>query len=129
MGLGTALVDKARVRRNAVSGPRVEGTTQYAPTFSEWFRCRLMLDSGNESNAAADAHRTTRQAKLMYALRDVTGEPFEVRATDIIEVDSGELGEMTFEVTSLPKPIRKKRRVIGWTVPVAKADDQHAEVY
>jgi hypothetical protein len=51
----------------------------------------------------------------------------EIRASDEIEVASLELGDALWRVNGDPVPIRKKRRVIGWTVPLSRLNEPRRE--
>lgn len=125
MGLNAALVDRARVVRNVSAGTRVEGRTPYTATPGQWFKVRLSLPSGSESQASA-GRSTSQQAQVMTGRKDVSGAVLDVRASDQVEVVSAALGTYLFEVTGTPKPIRKKRRLLGWTVQLVEVDDQRS---
>lgn len=118
MALGSALVDRARIVREAAVGTKVEGTTIFDPTWGSWFRCRLTISTAQEATAITDAHRVTRQGSLMYGLRDATGDPVELHGSDRVEVDSKALGRALWEVQGDSTPIRKKRALIGREVNI-----------
>lgn len=123
MGLNTALVDQARVLGLASSALRVEGTTVYEETMTAWFRARLEV--GKPTGApmeASGAQQSVKNPTLMVGVRDSAGRDITITGQDRIEVDSKQLGRETFEVVGDPEPIRKKRRVIGWTVQLRKVE-------
>jgi hypothetical protein len=123
VGLNTALVDKARVLSKATSSDRVEGTTVYESAVSAWFRARLELGPGAGSGAeATGAQQSVRNPSLMCGIKDSVGELIVINGQDRLEVQSGNLGHNTFDVVGDPAPIRKKRKVIGWTVTLRRAD-------
>lgn len=118
MALGAALVDRARIVREAAVGTKVEGTTIFDPTWGSWFRCRLTINTEQEGTAGPDARRVTRQASLMYALHDSIGDHVELHGSDRVEVDSKALGRALYEVSGDSTPIRKKRTLIGREVNI-----------
>ena len=123
MSLNRALVDKARVLGKAASSQRVEGTTLYVETRSAWFRARLELGQGAGGRAAAtQAKQSTRSPEVMVSVKDLLGQPVLINNQDRLEIDSRELGRTVYDVVGDPEPIRKKRRVIGWTVMVSRVD-------
>lgn len=123
MGLGVALVDRARIIVNQSSGVKVQGTTVFAPTPHAWFKARLTLAAASEGTDDASTRRTTRQATLMTGVRDESRETLVLRSSDRIEVDSKALGRATYEISGDPEPIRKKRTLIGWTMNLALVDE------
>jgi hypothetical protein len=107
----------------ATSADRVEGTTVYEQTTSAWFRARLELGAGAGSAAeATGAQESVRNPSLMCGIKDSTGELIRINGQDRLEVQSVNLGNNTFDVIGDPAPIRKKRKVIGWTVTLRRAD-------
>jgi hypothetical protein len=123
VSLNNALVDQARVLGKAESSQRVEGTTLYVETRSPWFRARLDLGQGAGSRkAATQAKQSTRSPSIMVSVKNSIGEPVLINNQDRLEVNSKELGRSVFDVVGDPEPIRKKRRVIGWTVLVSRVD-------
>lgn len=123
MGLNTALVDKARVWGKATGQERIEGATVYEPTVSAWFRARLELGAGQGSESqATQAQQSVRNPSLMCGIKDSAGRQIQINGQDRIEVQSVNLGNNTFDVVGDPDPIRKKRKVIGWTVTLRRVD-------
>jgi hypothetical protein len=118
VGLRAVLVDEARARRPVGQPERVDGTTITSPATLEWVRVRVDLGAGPRERPADQAPRTRRSPSLM-CLPDPAGEcPF--RPPDVVEVRSAQLGRFRMKVTGAATPIRKKRRVIGWTVPLER---------
>lgn len=120
MGLSSALVDKARRISETATAEKVDGTTIFTPTTGAWFKARLTLEAAPESDdPQGGVRRTERTATLMYSKRDAAHNAVVVVATDKIEVNSKALGTTVFEVVGDPEPLRKKRRVIGFEVPLS----------
>lgn len=126
MGLGGALVDRARVVRNiAAREQRVTGSTVLAPVESAWFRARLELPAGNESPAPENGRvRQVRTPTLMFEEFDEDNEAVDLTADDRVEVDSPELGRSMWQVIAPAQPIRKKRAVIGKQVTLRKIENR-----
>lgn len=125
MGLRAALVDRAYRIRKSPSGEKVEGTTIFAPAESEAIPARLTLSTAAERN---DDGRTITepQPTLIVYRRDLLGEELDWKATDRIRVESQQLGNHEFEVQGDPQPMRKKRRIIGWTITLRRTDEHDA---
>lgn len=120
MALGAALVDRARTVSKSGSR-RVEGTTRLRETRSPWFKARIMLAEAPESLEQDDRRRALSRPGLMYARLDENGDPVEVRNTMQVEVVSSALEDpLIYDVAGDPKPIRKKKRVIGWRVSLSR---------
>jgi hypothetical protein len=126
MALGSALVDRGRIVRQATTGVKVEGTTIFEPEFLPLFKCRLTLNEDVEKDADPRRKRVTREATLMVNKKDKGHNLVEVRASDRVEVISKQLGTGVWEVTGDPEPLRKRRVVIGWIVGVSRVDDDLA---
>jgi hypothetical protein len=123
VSLNNALVDRARVLGKAASSQRVEGTTLYVETRSPWFRARLELGQGTGGRkAATQAKESTRNPSMMVSVKDEVGMAVLINNQDRLEVNSKELGRTVFDVVGDPEPIRKKRKVIGWTVLMTRVD-------
>lgn len=127
MALGSAMVDRARIIRRAPSPVKIEGRTQMTTVRGAWFRCRLNLRSDSQSQGPGDNPRTTRRPTLMLLPLDIEGRAVDLRHTDKVEVDSPELGLNLWEVDGEPEPLRKKRRVIGYEVPVKRVEQQESD--
>lgn len=124
MGLRSALVDRARIVRKQTTGPRVLGTTSVVPTHGSWFRCRLDLPMGPEDTTepglGAGRRSARKRPQVMFDVRDEDGGTVALSFSDQIEIDSPQLGLATWKVTATPRPIRKKRTVIGWEVTLER---------
>lgn len=123
MGLNAALKDKARVISATPEPLKVEGKTVSTPTSGEWFKVRLELPEGNASEGPGQRRRAITSPTLLVALKDAAGQPVDFNIRDYLEVDSPQLGRSVWVITADPAPIRKKRRVIGWTASVQEVDD------
>lgn len=122
MGLRSVLVDRAyRIRKGATS-KRVEGSTIFSAQESEQIRVRLSIQQAGERT---DDGRvlTEPQPTLLVYKRDILGEELDWKATDRIRVESAELGTHEYEVSGDPQPMRKKRRVIGWTLNLRRTEE------
>lgn len=123
MGLNAALKDRARVKRKEPLPTRVAGKTLSEPTWGAWFRARLELPSGLERTGPGDRRRAVTAPTLMCGVRDAEGQPIRFHIRDELEVDSDELGFARWNITADPAPIRKKKRVIGWTVTLQRIEE------
>ena len=124
MGLNTALVDRARRVVDTPLPTKVEGTTQFTPVADQWFKCRLSYQAAPESDdQQGGRRRTPRPGDILMGLKDFDGELVTVESSDRLEVDSNELGRAIFEVTADPEPIRKKKKLIGWTFTVTRVEE------
>ena len=122
MGLRAVLVDEGRARRPVRQPTKVDGTSMTNRATSEWVRIRVDLGRGPEERPAGQPPRTRRTPTLM-CLPTLEGRcPF--RPTDTIDVRSVQFGEFVMKVTGEATPIRKKRRVIGWEVPLERVVEQ-----
>lgn len=125
MGLNAALVDRARVIQKRAAGRVVDGETIYSDTEGEWFKCRLQI--GRDAKAdepATQAAESVHTPELLYAFRDLAGEPVVLNVQQRLEVASRQLGDATYEVQADPEPLRKKRRVIGYQTTLRRVE-QH----
>jgi hypothetical protein len=134
VALGTALVDRARVySRRQVAAVRVEGSTPMHEHVGPWMKARLQLPQAPESvdQPPRGRRRTVREPTLMTGIRDLDGGQVAITTEHRIGVLSkhqfGEGVEVVFEVTGDPEPIRKKRRVIGYTVTMRVVADHPRE--
>jgi hypothetical protein len=122
MGLRAVLVDEARARRPVRQPVKVDGTSITNRATSGWVRVRVELGPGAEDRPASQPPRTRRTPRLM-CLPTLEGRcPFQ--PTDIVDVRSAQFGEFAMKVTGEATPIRKKRRVIGWEVPLERVKEQ-----
>jgi hypothetical protein len=128
MGLGGALVDRARPVRRAAAGLRVEGRTQYGEARGPWFRCRLELPAAAEQGGVPTGVRPVPTSPtLLYETRDEEGDPLRLTNQERLEVVSKELGSEEWEITGDPQPIRKRRTLIGWQASLRRYVVHEAE--
>lgn len=132
MGLNAALKDRARVKRMVPRPAKVEGKTLHADTYGAWFNCRLELPSGSllrdrATEQGGQRSRVVTAPTLLCGIRDLEGGTIEITARDQLEVDSDELGHAVWEITADPAPMRKKSRVIGWTVSLQRVEEHDFE--
>jgi hypothetical protein len=119
MGLTTALVDRARIVSAEKMAEKVDGSTKFADISDEWFRCRLIPAASPE--VAVEGQERTRvvtRARLLVGVRDLSGQPVRLDHTARVEVDSPDLGIKTYEIVEQPRPIRKRRRIMGYVMGV-----------
>jgi hypothetical protein len=134
VALTAALVDRARVySRRQVAAVRVEGSTPMHEHVGPWMKARLQLPQAPESvdPPPRGRRRTVRVPTLMTGIRDLDGGSVAITSEHRIGVLSkhqfGDGVEVVFEVTGDPEPIRKKRKVIGWTVVMKQVADHPRE--
>jgi hypothetical protein len=104
---------------------KVEGQTMFKTVTYAWFRCRLTQSSlPRRPDAANGGTRVERVPTLMFDVKDEDGDAVLLTARDKVEVRSTEQGidTLTFELDGQPQPIRKKRKVIGYEVPVKRIE-------
>jgi hypothetical protein len=128
MALRSALVDRARRVVPTPLPERVEGTTIFETLHYPWFRCRLTLNAAPDSDdAQGGRRRTPHTASIMCGLRDLDGNTLNIRSADRVEIDSKQLGRAVYEMTSDGEPIRKKRRLLGWTATAIRVEEHEFE--
>lgn len=122
MALRSALVDRAYVKRRVADEPVVNGRRPQTMTESAAIRCRVSVNDAAERN---DEGRkvTDDRPTLTIDRRDADGVEIRPRKTDRLRIVSRELGEGTYEIEGKVKPIRKKRRIIGWTCTVVQLEE------
>lgn len=122
MSVRSALVDRAYRLRKQPDRRRVEGTTIYAQVESEPVRARLTLNAAQER--PEDGRVMTEPAPTLIVLRrDERGEPLDWRQSDRVRVVSRELGEAVYEVSGEPQPMRKRRSILGYQLPVRRVEE------
>lgn len=130
MGIRVALKDRARIKHR-LAGVKVQGMTKTVPTDGPWFKCRLTIPEAAESFDGQGSRKTSRKApSLMYDTVDAeegSREPVVLLGKHKLEINSDDLGDGIWEVAGTPAPIRKKKRVIGWTVQLRQIEDQERE--
>lgn len=130
MGLTSVLLDRARLVRKAASATKVGGRTTFVDTEpGTWFAARLQMPSTQAEQQPADfvAKRIVPTPTLMYAPDDDIGNPVEVRFSDMLEVESEDLGNALWQVTTEPEPYRKKRGIIGFEVQLRRVESHEFE--
>lgn len=125
-----ALVDRAHIlRKRKGTGRKVNGYTvqdETSPVEGPEFRARLEMNTSIENERDGRTSADPRPS-LMTDFRDSDGNPLEFRISDRIRVVSRQLGTAVWEVDGMPDPIRKKRRVIGWDVPIHRVEETVAD--
>lgn len=134
MGLNSALKDRARAFRDLPTPSRVEGRTVMSPDpeYTGWFKCRIDMSGGSKRPAAGQgAKAVEHRPTLLFGIKDVSGNSLTddngdcvVKAKDRVEFKSPQLGHWFYEIAQHPHPIRKKRRVIGYTAVLVRLDHQ-----
>lgn len=127
MALGSALKDRGRIVRKEADAKRVEGRTRFNPRALPWFRCRLTIEDARERSDDGGVMSVRRMPTLLVGARDTQRNLLAFQPDDEIEIESRELGNATFEVDGEPKPLRKKRRVIGWELRLARVTESDFE--
>lgn len=124
MSLNAALVDRARRIVDTPLAEKVEGTTQFTTLSYSWFKCRITYGAAPESDdPQAARRRVPRPATLLCGVKDLDGNLLVINATDRLEMDSKQLGQAVFEVTSDGEPIRKKKKLIGWMANLTRVEE------
>lgn len=120
MGLRVALVDRAQLRRLATDSRRTgDGRMLRSPTWGPEIRARLSKNTSGKRREEGRPVTDDRPTLTLYK-RDAEGNAVDPRLTDRIRVTSRELGDHTYEIDGEPQPIRKKQRVLGWTLTVKR---------
>lgn len=134
MALGAAMVDLARIYvQRPSAGGRVEGRTQLTEDVSPWIKARLTLPQAPEAidQTPRGRRRVASVPTMMCLAKDKAGGLVEINTQHRIGVLSkqqfGAGVEVIYQVTANPEPIRKKRKVIGWTVALRRVDDPPRE--
>lgn len=102
---------------------RTSGASVFADSRGPWFRCRLDLPDVNASEDSARRRRVIRVPTLLYGYYDTNGDPVLLNEEQRIEIDSPELGSEVWQVNGRPKPLRKRRRVLGYEVQVKRVEE------
>jgi hypothetical protein len=128
MGLTHALVDRARLIERVPSPVRVNKRTTFTDVTEPWFRVRLQLPSAPESAEGAGGHsRVEVRPTLLVGIKDSEGNPVVLTVEKLIEVDSKELGRAVYRFDADPEPLRRRRRVIGFEVPLRRVEEHEFE--
>jgi hypothetical protein len=124
MALRAALVDLGyRKVQRAEPGRKTHGMTVMTPVEdSPPFRARLTIQQAGER---LDDGRVLTEPKptLLTGKRDKSGTELSFAHNQRIRVKSKSLGEADWEVDGEPVPIRKKRRIIGWTLNLKRTEE------
>lgn len=134
MSLNSALVDEAR---RVYTEEQPSDWTEEGPTMSEkhgpWFRCRLTVHQPREQTQVQRGAYQFLQgdAELLFGVRDTEGNlladvdgrfvAFDV--DDKMEVASRDLGTNVWQINTGVEPLRKKRRVIGYRIGLARISE------
>jgi len=65
---------------------------------------------------------------LLYTLRDEAGGLISLSPNDRVEVESVQLGNNVWLVTGDPKPIRKKRSLLGFRAELKRVDEHQVTI-
>jgi hypothetical protein len=107
---------------------RVEGTTQFETLHYPWFKCRFTYNAAPDANdTSGGVRRVPRTGQMMCGLKDQDGNELAINASDRLEVNSRELGQAVFEITSDGEPIRKKKKMLGWMATVTRVEEHPFE--
>jgi hypothetical protein len=127
MGLGAALVDRARIVQNRETGRRVEGRTIYGQVTLPWFKARLELTQAPEGLEEGGVRPVIPAPTMLCGVRDLEGNTLELGNDVRVEVDSRELGHTVWQIVGEPAPLRKKRTLIGWQASLREVEIREAE--
>lgn len=120
MGLSSALVDRATPVTREPVGAKVEGRTVRSSVEGVEFKCRLDFGSmGDTTDPAVGSPMVSRVATMLFAFRDVNGDPVTIDAGMRVRIVSRSLGiDELFDVAGDPEPIRKKKKMLAWQVEI-----------
>ena len=130
MSLSSVLVDRGRLHRKAASTVRVGGRTTFADTEpGTWFAARLMMPNATPESIPAGfiSKRIVLVPTLIFDIEDDEGSPVEVRNSDMVEVESDDLGNAMWQVTSEPEAFRKKQGIIGFKAELKRIETHDFE--
>lgn len=105
---------------------RVEGRSTFEPVPQQWFRCRLSIIEGSKTGApprsdAALAFRSKLlSGQLLCITVDLDDNPLVFRNDQRLDISSVQLGRAIWRNENEPQPLRKKRKLIGWTLSVER---------
>ena len=124
MALGAATPDRARLLVATRSTVRVAGRYPTTQAYSGPFRCRFTEAQESEGRSASGVRRT-KPASLLVSKGALASRGIAaIGPADRVEITpAGAAAPVLFEVQGAPKPIRKRRTVIGWTVNLQKIRD------
>lgn len=130
MSLTAVLVDQARLLRKAGSGVKVGGRTTFVDTEpGTWFSCRLQMPTATAEQLPAGfiSKRVVLVPTLIFDIEDDEGTEVVVKANDMLEIESDDLGVATWQVAGAPMPFRKREGIIGWQVTLKRVETDDYE--
>jgi hypothetical protein len=128
VSLNAALVDRARRVTETPTGEKVEGTTIFRTLNGPWFKVRLQLSPAPESDdPQAGRRRVPHPGTILCGVKDFDGGVVTISAADRLWVNSKQLGDALYEITSDGEPIRKKRKLIGWMANITRVEEHPFE--
>lgn len=128
MGLTAVLVDRARLVEKAATAAKVNGRTTFTTVTLPWFRARLQMPTAPKSaGPGGAATRDEVRPLLIFGIKDSEGNAIVLTTEKLVEVDSKQLGRAFFRPDADPEPYRKKRRVIGFEVPLRRVEEHEYE--
>lgn len=121
MSISGVCVDRGRFLVKEPTAARVEGSTQFVPVTSQWFKCRLFEDASPDIADAQGGHfESTNTPQVLTPAKDLDGVPLDIKASDRLEISSKQFGRFVWRMSGEPQPLRKKRKVIGWVLTVER---------
>jgi len=112
--LSTSLTDSARVVREIVAGPRVEGMSPTAPVRFAPFACRLIPLDAPEAAEEGGRRSVSERAQL------ITGAGIDVLPSDALEIRSTLMGDGNWRITGAPERLSSRRKVMALVIPIAR---------
>lgn len=125
MSLAAVLLDRARLQRRAASSVKVGGRTTFVDTEpGTWFACRLQMPTATPEQLPAGfvSKRVVLVPTLIFDTEDDEGTEVVVKANDMLEVESDDLGAAMWQVAGAPMPFRKREGIIGFQVTVKRVE-------
>lgn len=135
MALRAALKDRGRIVRLEADATRVEGRTKFHQRIGPNFRARLDLQESPKAPDAAGEMKVTETPVLIADRVDAERNFLVFQPDEKVEVESRDFNEdgskawnvvAIFQVDGEPKPLRKKRKVIGWELRLKRVTESPA---
>lgn len=132
MALRGALKDRARIQRQEKDAKRVEGRSIFHTRTGPYFRARLDINADPEAQDAAGSMSVVETPMLLADRVDAEHKPTFFQPDDKLEVESRDFNEdgkrawslvAIFQIDGEPKPLRKKRKVIGWELRLKRVNE------
>jgi hypothetical protein len=124
VSLQTALVDRARQVSETPTGEKVEGSTIFQTSNGPWFKVRLTMSPAPEADdPQAGRRRVPHPGTILCGVKDADGGAVTISSADRLWVNSKELGDALYEITSDGEPIRKRRKLIGWMANITRLEE------